>query len=187
MGQRIPKPPIEFGRDCGSCTPALWPAGETPKFIYCMFWDIVGCGVGPNDPPNGEIFKMEQSATIDCLWISDGSVWKPDYHADVVGPVGSRLRLLDAGGFSFFIDTNRTCRAEYFTYTNDQAACILAYAGSAGFGSIWWNQEVTDLISAFGLGSPGKLFYELFGFTGVLEVHKFTDLYQKTNVKILTV
>lgn len=184
MGQIIPKPPVEYGNDCPSCTPGRWPVGETPKYVYCMFWDVVGCGVSPNDPPNGVVFRMVQQPGNPCLWLLNGSVWRPDFQPKTVGPGMSQLRLLDSGGFSFFIGTSFPCRPEYQRYTNSQAACIFAFAGSAGFGTAWWNDDVTDIITELGLQGNGKLFYELFMQTGVFEVHKFTSLYYRTNIKV---
>lgn len=184
MGLPVPDPPEDYGNNCTSCTPARWASGETPQWIYCMFWDIVDCGVSSYPAPNGEIFAMEQTAGNPCIWTKGDGVWRPDFVAKVVGTFQSRLRLLDKDGFGFFVDFHIQCPLEYHIYNNDQGACILAYAGSEGHGTIWWNSKITTIIESLGLRAGSDLFYELFRGTSDEIVHKFCDEYQRTNLKI---
>ena len=184
MGRRIPKPPVEHGNDCGACTPARWPAGETPKYIYCMFWGIEDCGVSPHPAPNGDVFRMEQDPTSPCYYFVQGDVWHPNFSTGTPGVSDSRLQLIDHHGFGFFTKTGPACPDEYITYPNAQIACVLMLAGAKGWGTIFWNNDVETMSEQFGLRPGFQLFYELFKSEPFYYVHKFCDLHQRTNIKV---
>lgn len=187
MGEPIPNPPIEYGNDCVQCTPLRWPANENPKYVYVMFWNLVDCGWSPHPAPNGQIFKLEQVPGTPCLWHKSIGTWVVNWYARRPAGAQSQLNLADHHGWNFFFAISLQCPFEYWTYTNLQAACILMYAASAGFATIWWNSTITELIEGAGLVPGRSLFYELFKAAGNTEVHKFCDLYQRTNIKIKTI
>lgn len=184
MGEPVPDPPIDYGTDCPWCTPARWPSNETPAKVYCLFSGITNCGVSSYPAPNGEIFAMDQLDGTPCQWRHNGTVWKPDWTPRRVAGPQSLLRLLDKDGFSFFNSLSLQCPPEGWTYTNQQAACILMYAGAGGIGQVWWNDKINDFIDDFGFTAGRSLFLELFRSTGVYDVYKFCDLYDRTNIRI---
>lgn len=184
MGTPIPSPDPEYGSDCSLCTPARWPAGETPEFFYAYVAGIVNCGVSPFNAPNGLTFKLEQNPASLCTWLHLGDVWQLDFIADQISPNQSRLRLLDKHGFSFFIGTGSACPSEFTLYSNNQASCILSYAGSAGTILIHWSAQVLDLVEWFGLHAGVDLMHEIFTHPDSDIVHKFCDIVQSTNIKI---
>ncbi|GAI26825.1 unnamed protein product [marine sediment metagenome] len=57
-------------------------------------------------------------------------------------------------------------------------------AGAKGFGTIFWNHDVEAIVEGLGLNAGPGLFYELFKSTPFYYVHKFCDLYQRTNIKL---
>jgi len=183
MGTPIPDPPIEHGNDCGSCTPARWAAGETPKYIYCMFWGIEDCGISPHPAPNGEVFRMEQDPGSPCLYLHQGDIWQPIFSTGTPGVSNSLLQLTDHHGFGFFTKTGPACPDEYATYSNAQIACIFMLAGAKGWGTIFWNLDIETMVDQFGLEPGTNLFYELFKSTAFYYVHKFCDTKQRTNVR----
>lgn len=185
MGTPIPSPDPEYGNDCTLCTPARWPSGQTPKFIYAFFTGIVDCGISPHPFGMPLTLKMEQSAVNNCIWVHTGDVWLADYQPDLIVPDKSRLRLQDHHGFSHFTSDGNSCPPEYSTYANAQAACILAYAGSAGTGTIFWSEEILFLIEELGLDAGPNLFYDYFNVDTSDRVHKFADQQQRTNLKLL--
>lgn len=185
MGLPIPPPPIDYGNNCVTCTPTLWANGQTPTQIYCTFWGISGCGVSPFDPPNGEIFIMDQSIGNPCIWAKTTGTWRPDFIAGGLGGFKSRLRLFDQHGFSFFGAESFNCRPEYWRYINIQAVCMLMFAGAGGFGTIFWLDFVHTLISEVGFDTSHKIFYEFFGRTAFTTVHKICDQYQRTNIRVM--
>lgn len=162
-----------------------WADGETPAVIYSTFWSIINCGKSAFSAPNGEIFKCSQLVANACTWLHDGSVFKVDFAARRAAGPQSQLRLYDKDGFFFFDSISMQCPLEGWVYGNNQNACILMYAGAQGFGSIWWNDRITELINGFGLTPGRSLFLELFKAGGVNNVYKFCDLYERTNIKIL--
>ncbi len=184
MGTPIPSPDPEYGADCPLCTPALWPVGETPLYIYAYFEGITNCGVSPHSAPNGETFRLEQPVGFPCLWSHAGNVWHLDYIPDQIAPNLSRLRLMDHHGFSFFVGTGIPCPPEFTIFDNNQAACILMYAGAGGSGLISWSAGMLELVQQFGLEAGINLFYEEFTTAEGDIVHKFCDRIQRTNVKI---
>lgn len=186
MGQRIQSPDIPHENDCNRCVPptgSRWPAGETPKYVYCKFWQISNCGWSHHPAPNDQIFRLTQSGVQHCLWELVGSIWRVNFRADRIIPANSQLDLSDHDGFSFFTDRQAQCPAENIRWSNDQAACILFYAGAGGMAMVWWNDVLLDLVDWFRLGPGPFLFYEIFHVNVFVEVHRFANRYQRTNIK----
>jgi len=187
LGEPITTPDIPHEDDCPRCVPPTgtrWAIGETPQYIYAMFHGIENCGWSPHPAPNGQIFRMTQLPGNVCTWYLDGSVWKVEFIADCIAPNVSQLQLGDHNGWVFFSDQQVACPPELQTYINDQAACILMYAGAGGSGTIWWNDEVLDLAYDFGLLPSNRLMYDLFPVNTDYNVHRFVDQRDHTNVKI---
>lgn len=188
MGQEIDDPQIEYGSDCPACTipvGATWPAGETPRFIYCKFWGITDCGLGHHPPPNGRIFRLEQHAVNPCHWFLIGSVWHINYFATLIAPPLSQLRLDDHDGWSMFTDQRRKCAGEYALWTNDQTACILAYGGAGGHAMIWWNTDLLELTELVGVPPEDSLFYDPFKVSSITNVHRLSRDIDHTCIRIL--
>lgn len=187
MGQKIQSPDIEHGNDCARCTPptgSRWPAGQTPKYIYATFSGITNCTWSHHPAPNGQIFRLTQSDVNNCMWDLLGSVWHVTFRADRIIPDNSQLDLFDHDGWSFFTDRQVACPPELQPYVNDQSACILMYAGAGGYGTIWWNERVLDLVKWFCLESGDRLMYDVFPVNSDFEVHRFADQRDHTNIKI---
>lgn len=184
MGTPLPCPPIKSGSDCPACTPGRWPSGETPKFVYVMFWKIINCGVSSYSAPNGHVFTLEQNPANICNWFWLGDTWHVFWDAKRIGPPQSRLRLLDVDGFSFFSDLSLQCPMEYWTYINDQNSCILMYAGARGGGTVWWNSKNNAVITSMGLDCGLGSFNETFRGPSSKITSKFNSLYQRTNLRI---
>ena len=183
MGTKINPPPIESGTDCNLCTPALWPVGETPKFMYVYFEGILDCGRSSNTPPNGQTFKLEQYLPIVCTWINYGAIWQIDFIADRSVPNQSRLRLADQFGWSFFVGFGLPCPPEFTLYANAQAVCMLMYAGAAGTALLTWHYELVAIINYFGLELGLDIMHEIFNHPDGDIAHKICSLYYRTNVK----
>lgn len=187
MGTKLPCPPVESGNDCPLCTPTRWPSGETPKFIFATFTNIIDCGKSRFTPPNGQVFRLEQNPFSVCNWRWLGDTWHVFWDAKLIAPPLSRLRLLDVDGFSFFSDLSLGCPLEYWRYVNDQAACILQYAGALGQGRIWWNDKNLEFVEGLGLKCGPGSFNETFPGPGTKSTTKFNSLHQRTNLRIQTV
>lgn len=185
MGLVIPPPPFEFGTDCPKCTPALWAVGETPKFMYAYFSDIINCGVSPHDAPNGVTFLLQQNPLNLCEWVHDGDVWHVDFDPKVFGPNQSRVRLLDHHGFSFFIGTGAPCAPEVIRFVNNQGACLFAWAGASGFCLLDWSGILLDVIEELGIDRKPKLMRESRYVDDTDIVYKLCSLYQRTNLRVL--
>lgn len=150
-----------------------------------MFWGITNCGLSSWPAPNGHTFTLEQQIGNVCTWAFLGSAYHVFWEAKIVGAPLSKLRLMDSDGLSFFNSVSLQCPLEYWTYSNNQAACILFYAGAGGFGRIWWNQKVSFDIDGFGLDCGPELLAEMFTAPGSHIVNKYCDLNQRTNIRIL--
>lgn len=66
MGTPVIEPP-EYGADCPTCTPSLFAAGETPRFLKLTGADIEACPGAPHPAPNGE-WILENHVTHTCAW-----------------------------------------------------------------------------------------------------------------------
>lgn len=186
MGTPITPPYPEYGDDCGYCTPALWSAGETPKFIYAYFQGISDCSISSHDVPNGQTFKLEQDSVLPCYWVHEGPIYHVYYQPLVPAQGKSLLQLQDHVGFSFLFNYGPMCPPEFTVYENWMQFCELQYAGSGGTGTIFWSDEILQLVNAFGLMPGPDLFHELFNAPNADIIHKFCDRYQRTNVKFMT-
>lgn len=78
-------PDVEMGVDCPGCTPSPWPAGKTPKTMYCVFTRIMRCP-RPEWIPQGHIFHLAQQAGDPCEYrikeLIKGVYWSIVYYAD---------------------------------------------------------------------------------------------------------
>jgi len=186
MGQKITSPDIEHGNDCNRCTGApffRWPAGGTPEYIWVSFSGLVNCGFSHHPAPNGKLFRLTQSNINHCLWVLVGSVWFIEFQSHQIIPALSKIRLLDHTGWSFFVSQGPPCPFEYWRFPNNQAACVLMYAGSAGWATVWWGDGILDMVEWFGLSPGSSLFYDVSFSAPAFEYHRFADREQRTNVK----
>ncbi len=183
MGTPLPCPPIEYGIDCGNCTPGRWAPGETPKFVYALFFGITNCGISRFAAPNGVVFKLEQNPAAWCNWRWLGRNFHVFWDANLLGPPLSRLRLHDVDGFSFFADLSLKCPLEYWLYSNDQNACVLMYAGAGGGGRVWWNSKNMNVVGGAGLDCGPCTFNETFTGPAQKVTSKFNSRYQRTNIR----
>lgn len=183
MGTPIPSPDFEPGNDCTLCRPVPWPAGETPLNVYAYFEGIIDCGISSYSAPNGQTFRLEQNPASPCTWLHNGDPWILDWIADEIAPNTSRLRLMDKDGFSFFSSRQAPCPTDPYLYSNDQATCILMYAGASGSGLLTQNTAVIDLVEQFGLEAGINLMWEVFNHPDGDIVHKFSDIIQRTNIR----
>lgn len=187
MGQKILTSPYEYGDDCSVCVSppySVWPAGQTPAFIFCCFWGVEYCGFSSYQPPNGDIFRLPQLEGTPCIWFKDTGTWHVTFEAYFDSPPRCRLRLADADGWSFFVDSRDPCPSEYEVFSNEQTSCILSYAGKNGHGSIWWNEELLDLMLKFGITPGSSTFYEFFSANTSYKVHKFVNVLDRINVLV---
>lgn len=186
LGTPLPCPPVEPGNDCPLCTPVRWAVGETPKYVFATFVNIIDCGKSRFTVPNGHVFRLQQNAASDCNWFWEGDNYHVFFDAKMVAPPLSRLRLFDSDGFSFFGSLSIGCPLEYWRYVNNQGACILMYAGALGTGRVWWNDKNMEFVEGLGLNCGAGSFNETFPGPSTKVTTKFNNLYQRTNLRIQT-
>ena len=183
MGTRISQPVPEYSTNCSICTPSLWADCETPKYVYVYFDGIVNCGWSEKTPPNGQTFRCEQVEGSPCFWRHDGDEWYVEFHAKREGHDYSFVILNDSKGWAFFSGTGDICPPEFTLIDNDQASCILFYAGCKGSALISYHDFTSILAVWFGLTAGSTLFSELFvGPDGYIVV-KLCDKYTSSNIK----
>lgn len=183
MGTPVPTPEPPYGTDCPACTPGLWPSGKTPENVYIYVTGIQDCGKSTNPPPNGKTFACPQMVGSPCIWYLDGSVWKVTFHAKRSGYNYSWVTVFDADGWSFFNGTGDPCPSDLHYIDNDQASCILQYAGAGGYAIVSYFDVVSWLVANFGLVAGSSLFNEIFEHPSGDVVQKFCDRVQRTNIK----
>lgn len=150
-------PLIEYGSDCSICT-ELWKPGQTPKKVHCVFKDIVKCPGWPGypDPPNDQVFILEQSPYDPCTWlISPASGWAVAWTPNSVWSALQLLWLPESLVY-FRADILTPCSLEQINI----ASCVTetAYGGS---GKIWWEPDNIPLEITCHLGfhhMSGNLF-----------------------------
>lgn len=182
MGTPVTHLPVDSGNNCSSCTPDLWADGETPLYVYVTFSGITGCGRSPHDPPNGQTFKCTQSDANYCLWVYDGPVWRVEFHAKRIGHDYSFVVLTDEFGWAFFSGTGDICPQDLTLIENDQAACILMYAGAHGHALVTYLDIASVLIIAFLLQPGPELMLEFFVCDDTDIVIKFCNKSIHTNI-----
>ena len=183
MGTPIVTPEPPYGTDCPICTPTLFPAGETPEFVYVYISGITDCGRSHHSPPNGETFRCTQVPGSPCVWYNDGDIWKVTFQAKRIGFDYSWLTVFDHDGWSFFNGTSVVCPDDLTIFDNDQAACILMYAGASGNCIISYTDLVAWLVAQFGFVPGPNLMQELFCHSDGDVIIKFTDIVQSTNIR----
>lgn len=187
MGTPIPEQ-VDYGNDCTRCTPPagiLWPAGETPIYVYVTFHGINRCWPASKDPPNGKTFKLTQVDGYPCQWQHVGSSWRVTFEADLIGPHKSRILLLEVPtGISHFASVSDPCPEELHIFHNDQKACILMYGGAGGLATIHWMGLALHLVVWMSLPSGSRIMLETFPIDDDLVVYKFCLPRHSMNIKI---
>lgn len=177
--------PIVYGDDCL----LGWAEGETPKYVYARFSQIVKCPGDPPGltvtPPNDRVFKLTQDSVNPCLWVFENGPWVVTFRI-VAGPVRTWLNIenLDDGWF-YFDATPEMSPEEGFVYHNEQTDCDGDWGAKDGFGVVTWTPQATDLLEAINLIKGNDLFMELRPLINGRLVYKFCRLEDATNIKIL--
>ena len=186
MGTPVPPPPGEFGDDCLACSPPIgsrWAVGETPEFVYVYFSGLVMCPGATNSPPNGQTFKLTQDPGVACLWRSLGTSWNVTFSSRDFAPDESSVLLNDSAGRFHFRGVSVICPAEYTVFDNLSVVCLFGTESIFGTATVYWMEEVLDIVVAYNLPTQSQLMYELFLINDVTPVHKFTNLERSLNVK----
>lgn len=185
MGQLIKPPPIEYGNDCGYCTPGLWPVGQTPKRMLVYFDGMTACPISHIPPPNGRTFILEQSPISACTWQYNDATWNIDYQPFVPMPNRCQIRLADHHGFFFFTKTGRPCPDEVRIFTNSFLSCAGFVGAYGGRALLSWTKELNVIIESLGIDNVHGLRYEPRIISIGSHVDKLCNLYQRTNLKLL--
>jgi hypothetical protein len=186
LGRKIPHPDPIYGDDCNLCTPARFPIGETPAFIFALFENIVTCHKSPYTFPGSMLCKMYQQPGSPCHYKHKGTSWTADLFIALAPNVESFLSLADIDGWVWFVSRGPYCPAEFTIYENEQFMCLWQWAGSEGTGIIYFDNSIKRLTAAFGLTPGQTLFLESFSDQDSFIVQKFCDLHQRTNIKFKT-
>ncbi len=181
MGQRMPDEPIEYGDDCL----LGWAAGETPKYLYVRFINIIPCPGGPELPPNDRVFKLTQDPVLPCGFFYLEPPWEIEFVV-LEDPLQIWFVLYETtSGDIYFIDTPLGAPDEKHTYENLNAACTPDIGGAGGIAAVTWIPQVTTLLEAINLVKSDDLFMELFPLENNQFVYKFCRIRESTNIKIL--
>lgn len=181
MGQRMPDIPIEYGDDCGF----IWPAGETPKFLYIRFAGIEKCAAATKQSPNDRAFKLEQVEFFPCYFRYDSAEWGIGVDVNA-GPNPTDILLMSKGPIeAYFSEQHPQKIVEGRVYHNDYGACPLGRGGKDGICVITWTPQATILLEAINLYKGPDLFMELWPLEDGKLVYKFCRLKDATNIKIL--
>lgn len=183
MGTPVTSPYPEYGNDCNRCTPDPWPAGKTPLKLWAYFEGIINCGVSHHPAPNGYTFRLDQSTVNPCMYEHIGTIWWIEFLPDRIAPDESRLRMEDDHGYGFFSGHAAACPLFPILYLCDFPNCVALLGGARGQCLLTDNSHVIALVQQFGLDAGIHLMTEMFVTPASDCVHKFTNLYQKTNVK----
>jgi len=132
-------PPYEFSEnDCPTCTPDLWPEGETAKYVVATFNGIDKCAhascVAAPEPPNGIPFILEQDPVAFCVWEGHTDEWLVMWNAAFTGGTKSLLGLYSIpGNYEMFLAIeNSPCETSF----GQGAGCIAPHCGENGTGAI---------------------------------------------------
>lgn len=183
MGRKIPNPDPIYGDDCNLCTPARFPIGETPAFIFVLFEGIKTCYKSPYAFPGSMLMKLYQQSGSPCHYRSKGTGWFGELFLARPGHVDSFLGLADPDGWVWFVCRGPYCPAEFTIYENEHFMCLYQWAGSSGTGIMYFDNTILRIADSFGLTPGESLFHESFNDIDGPLVLKFCDLYQRTNIK----
>lgn len=188
MGEPVPIPPIDYGRDCLVCTPPLgelWSSGETPDKIYAYFVGMQPCNGIPDTPPNDRTFTMYQHPDYNCIWRSEGA---GVFAYLVTDDKACRITLsyYEWPLWYYFFDAyGPPCPPELSVFGNELACNGGQMLASGGVAIIHWMGVVMGLVVMMSLPSS-RIMYELKYKEDTEQiVHKFCLPEYSMNVKML--
>lgn len=120
---------IEYGNDCGMCTPGTWAVGKTPKYLEIVFTGINICAGGVL--PDLKLI-LKQDLAHPCLWETDGT-WYAKFEINGGGTtVWLRDHSLPIDPFWF----SRSVARCTFANIPNGLVCGVAILGEGGFANI---------------------------------------------------
>lgn len=179
MGTRVPE--ITFATNCPYC----FPSEETPEFVYVYFAGIEKCPLATKEPPNGQTFRLAQSAENPCFYEHWGSEWHVFWRAYDNIDMQSMLYLEEVDGLAIFASRAMNCPPECHVYHSGIQVCAWPVAGRFGVGVVHWMGIVLSIIVGLNLPSSAAIMHELFVTEEDKIVHKFCILEYGINVKCL--
>jgi len=139
------------GDDCNACEPGLWEDGKTPKFMNVVFRGITKCGEVPYDPPNGRLFKLEQTIADPCEWFLNPWINGEDWMIDVgvkrfcYPDKSLTIISLDVnepfGGVAFYWCTEETCQLQNGVPIENQLECGGGHTYEGGTATVFWQPD----------------------------------------------
>lgn len=179
MGTPVEENP--FGVECFD-----WdPADETPKYIYCFFYDLLkGDLSGAFEPPNLHVFKMSQVDGTPCIWSHTNTVfgWKATFG---MNGIQCWLLLQDTVHPSnyYFAHTKAVSPPVEYELFDNFFQVPWDNWGYGGHGVIFWLSDITWLATAFGFDQVDDLKLEIFADDADDLIIKFCSLTMRSNVK----
>jgi hypothetical protein len=179
MGEKIV--PREYGLDCAAC----WDPDETPLFVWVVFDGVLkGLVAGAEQVQNGHVYKLEQDPLNPCTYYYNwlGAGWKCQFFRS--GATGRWHLSLYYNAFEHFVGNRAGCPAEHDVWSNLYTDPNVS-RGYGGVGTVWWGEEVLDLIFALGIPDEEGTFYEVFLIGQTNFVYKFCNVKYALNQKIV--
>lgn len=184
MGQRQDQDEIIYGDDCVWC----FASGQTPKYVYARFSNIVNCPPGLDPPcpipPNDHVFKLTQSDIDPCLYIYEANGWKVEFGFNTGVPLESRLFLRDGDGRFHFMGAAEPCADEGTMYHNTIICGDPGGCSSGGIGIVTWRTESITILAALNIKTGYDVFMEMRPLVDGNKVYKYCRLKDATNIAI---
>lgn len=187
MGTPLPDQPIDYGDDCVVCRDApyeRWAAGETPHYVYVRFSGLVKCVWGTYEPPNGQVFRLEQDPVWPCLWFLIGTKWTVQFLPATRVPLLSQIVLRDEFAQLYFDGFSVACPPEMQVFDNSLVACNPGNQSKDGEATIAWNSTALSIAKAMVLPFDPQLMTEMFITPTDVPVFKYCNPRFGVNVKI---
>lgn len=184
MGQRQDKDEIVYGNPC----PIGFPDGDTPKYLYVRFSQIIKCPDWPptffETPPNDHAFKLTQSETYACVWQVTTTDWNVvvDLQFNPTKIIFWLEHMPD--GRVYFYSLTDTPLVEGKAYHNENLDCGIGYASVGGFATVTWRLQTLKVMGLLNIKTAKDLFMELRPRKDGKLVYKFCRLQDATNIAI---
>ncbi len=180
MGQRQNKTEIVYGDDCLRS----FDAGNTPKYLYVRFLELITCPGAWFTPPNDRVFRVEQKPLASCEWFLLADPWMIDVIVRA-GPVETYIALHnDTDGLDYFFCTEPGPLDEGFVFHNEITECNLGYGAKGGIATITWGLETMKLMGLLNIKAAVDLFMEMRPLDDGSKVYKYCNLRDATNIAI---